>query len=328
MNQVEQTKCCYKFAPIKELVILANVLGISKDELLSLAANASQSYHVREEQKEGGGTRTIVNARPLLKRIQRSIKTSFLDHVIYPRYLMGGIKDEIYPRDYKRNAELHSKAVILIREDILNYFPSITVRHIFSIWREFFRFAPAVAECLTKLTTRNGELPQGASTSNHLSNIIFWKCEPELYADFTGQGLRYSRIIDDVIVSSPKRRLDSRELATIVAKIYAMFGRNGFKPKRVKHGVESQAGRITVNKVIANRRASLSREKQSAIRAVVKRCEATPLNQHNTHAYRKLFLSAVGSVGTLKRFHRLDAERLLQRLHAVRPQKVGGTILA
>ena len=98
-----------------------------------------------------------------------------------------------------------------------------------------------------------------------------------------------------------------------------MLGRSGFKPKRAKHHVESPAGRMTVNKVVANRRASLSREKQSTIRAAVRRCETTPVNQYNSPTYRKLFTSVLGHVGTLKRFHPQDGERLLKRLKAVRP---------
>jgi hypothetical protein len=177
-----------------------------------------------------------------------------------------------------------------------------------------------VAQCLTKLTTRNGELPQGARTSNHLSNLVLWRVEPDVYAHLTARGLRYTRLIDDIIVSSHGRRLESPEIAAITARIYSMLGRNGFKPKREKHHVESPAVRMTVNKVVTNRRASLSHEKQSAIRAAVRKCETTPVNLHNSSAYRKIFLSVLGHVGTLKRFHPRDGERLLKRLEAVRPK--------
>jgi hypothetical protein len=127
MSQAEQIKPSYRFSPIANLLTLARTLGISQHELLDLSSQADCLYSVREEPKsDGRGTRVIVNAHPLLKRVQGKIKTEFLDKVIYPRYLMGGIKDKIFPRDYKKNAELHSGATILIREDILNYFPSVT----------------------------------------------------------------------------------------------------------------------------------------------------------------------------------------------------------
>lgn len=320
MNQAKQTKPLYRFAPVTKLATLARVLGISQEKLLHLCSQADHLYQAREEPKTGGGGfRTIVNAHPSLKLIQGRIKAVFLDRVDYPHYLMGGIRDKIFPRDYKRNAAIHSGAAILIREDIQSFFPSIKSHHVFAIWRDFFRFSDEVSECLTKLTIRYDELPQGARTSNHLSNLVLWKCEPELYVHLTALGLRYSRLIDDMIVSSPCRRLDRSEIAAIVARIYAMLGRYGFKAKRAKHGIESPAGRMTVNKVVVNRRPSLTREKQSAVRAAVRKCETTPANLHKTPAYRKLFLSALGHVGTIKRFHPQDGERLQNRLNAVRP---------
>ena len=76
---------------------------------------------------------------------------------------------------------------------------------------------------------------------------------------------------------------------------------------------------MTVNKLVVNERTSLTRETQSAVRAAVRKCETTPAHLHNTLPYRNLFLSVLGHVGTIKRFHSQDGERLQKRLNAVRP---------
>lgn len=54
---------------------------------------------------------------------------------------------------------------------------------VFDIWHRFFRFPPPVATQLTKLTTKDGLVPQGAKTSALLSNLVFLDEERRLVGD-------------------------------------------------------------------------------------------------------------------------------------------------
>src|SRR5690606_42051319 len=67
---------------------------------------------------------------------------------------------------------------IVINEDISGFFPSTSAEHVFNIWHELFGCSQEVSQCLTQLTTRRGELPQGAITSSFLANLVFWQDEP------------------------------------------------------------------------------------------------------------------------------------------------------
>lgn len=124
--------------------------------------------------------------------------------------------------DYKTNATLHAGSSIVINEDITLFFPSTSDTIVHNIWQHFFGFGNEVAECLTKLTTRQGELPQGAITSSFLANMVFWKDEPILQASFRARGIIYSRYVDDIAVSSVNF-LDKPTKTNVIASIYGML---------------------------------------------------------------------------------------------------------
>jgi len=141
-----QLRPFYKHAPIRRLDTLATALGVQLAALNELADHVPDLYRIRLKPKGNGEYREIADARQPLKAIQGCIKDLFLSRVEYPRYLMGGIRDRVFPRDYKRNAELHAGARVLIREDIQDFFPSVTFSHVYDIWTGIFRFEPAVSD--------------------------------------------------------------------------------------------------------------------------------------------------------------------------------------
>lgn len=261
------------------------------------------------EQKSDGTIRQTFDAKPLLKEIQSRIKLEILDRVKFPSYLTGGVKG----RDYKTNAELHVGATIVIAEDIGNFFPSVTDEKVFEIWRFFFRFSEPVARLLTKLTTKDGVLPQGASTSPQLANLVFWREEPVLQAKLANEGIVYSRFVDDVAVSS-KTFISNEKKKELVGAIYMLMRRNGLKPKRVKHELMTRRDRMTVTKLTVNQKAGLSKKVRSKIRAAVHRLEVAATPESSIH---NEFDSVLGKVNHMARFHPGEARLLKTRLQKI-----------
>jgi len=122
-------------------------------------------------------------------------------------------------------------------------------------------------------------------------------------------------------VSSPTRRLTHEEIGDVVARIVGMVGRYGFRVKRRKHAVESGNGRMTVNKVVVNRKTSLPSEKRSEIRTAVRSVETIYPLKKQEKRYAKLFERVAGQVSTLKRFHVREGKDLQERLTKVTPEK-------
>ncbi|BFI70086.1 reverse transcriptase family protein [Yersinia pseudotuberculosis] len=304
----------YKRQRIASLDALQAALGVSVEQLQSLAEHADNSYRVAKSViKPDGSTRHTYDAFKPLKDIHRKIKNHILDHVAYPSYLTGSIKG----CDYKVNAEIHTQAKIVISEDITAFFPSTTAKKVFKIWRDFFGFNSDVARCLTRLTTRKNELPQGAITSSFLANLVFWQSEPFLYEQFSMRHLKYSRYVDDIVVSS-KSFLDDVEKTEVICQIYGMLLTNGYHPKRAKHEISTSASRMEVTKLAVNIKPGLKKAKKSMIRAAVHRLETLISEGKEISFESGDFVEVMGQVQHMKRFHPGKAEALIKRLNTLK----------
>ncbi|MCG3462095.1 reverse transcriptase family protein [Xenorhabdus bovienii] len=304
----------YSRRRIHSMASLAKALNIPASELISLACRADRMYRLASSiPKADGSVRQTWDAHEPLKKIHRSIRRNILDHVTYPYYLTGSLKG----CDYKVNASLHAGATIVINEDITGFFPGTSAAVVHCIWRNFFCFGQDVADCLTRLTTRHGELPQGAITSSFLANLAFWDAESALHSSFKARGLIYSRYVDDIAVSS-ETFLDNSTKTEVIASLYGMLFRHGYRPKRTKHEIRTSGERMDVTKLSVNSKPGLSTSRQSQIRSAVNHIEQAFLRGEITVFDSGPYAQTLGQVHLLARFHPGKAEKLKQRLLALK----------
>lgn len=306
-------KLAYPCEPVGSLVALAKALGVSSEELIAIAGKANNLYRLAKPIMKSDGTiRQPFDALPSLKSIHRKIKNRILTKVIYPSYLTGSLKG----KDYKTNAELHVGSAIVICEDIKSFFPSVSDALIFDIWHKFFNFPENVATILTKLTSKDGALPQGAITSSFLANLVLWRSEPKLQEEFSKRGLVYSRYVDDIAISS-KSRITKSEQTKAIAQVYGMLSNIGLKAKRAKHETFSSNQRMITTKLVINKRAALPKNKRSEIRSAVFQIEKSLQTEKLTPEFATALKRASVQVGQLGRFHPTEAKRLKLRLRTV-----------
>lgn len=314
MNRLPNSSPLYSGQAIRRIESLSKALRCPPQRLGYIANNSDRLYRIAQEiEKSDGGKRITFDAKPALKEIHRRIKVEILDRVVFPKYLTGSIKG----RDYKTNAELHVGAAIVIAEDIGSFFPSTTAAHVFDVWRHFFGFSDEVARLLTALTTRNGELPQGAITSPHLANLVFWRDEPALHDRLAANGIVYSRFVDDVAASS-KTPISSEQKTEIVGAIFGLMLRYGYKPKRKKHELKTSRQQMTVTKLTVNDKAGLPRADRARIRAAVQHLEKLAGQAQSPVEQLHEYASVVGRVNHLARFHPGEAAVLKARIQALR----------
>ncbi|WP_126228568.1 reverse transcriptase family protein [Burkholderia ambifaria] len=314
MNQSTTNCPSYDAKPIRLITSLAKALETDENQLLLLADEANELYRIAKKiRKPDGSLRRTYDALPRLKDIQRRIKFRILDRVTFPSYLTGSLKG----RDYKVNAALHSGAKILIAEDIGSFFPSTSASRVFDIWKNFFGFGHEVACCLTKLTTLRNELPQGAITSAHLANLVFWREEPQLRTRLDQSGIVYSRFVDDVAVSS-RSVIEPAQKTEVVTSIYGMMIRHGYRPKRTKHELHTARNRMVVTKLTVNAKPGLEKTERSKIRAMVHELERLSESLDNTQAILDRLNSVAGKINMLGRFHPGKAQSLKKRLLEVK----------
>lgn len=296
----------YLHHPIRDLTSLANLLEVSPGKLLHLSGRANELYVPKIRHKRSGEAQQAWNARVELKAVHNLLKHRVLGKVQFPTYLQGGIRDRAHPRDYARNATMHVGASCIVSFDIENFFPSVTTETVEGIWKEFFGFGDAPARVLTALTTKDGALPIGAKTSNHLANLVFHKSEHELVSYLSSQGWRYSRLNDDINISSVAPQ-DSRAISSATRTVIGFVNRHGLKIRRPKYRIQYSHRPMIVNQLVVNRRTSLTRQKRSEMRSYIYH-RLVEANGQKRMAYLSVEVS--GKLCHLCRFHPIVARRM------------------
>jgi hypothetical protein len=305
------SKPTYRCKPIRSVSALARALRLDVTTLIDAANAANLNYRVVPPKP--GSTRQIFDALGLLKDIHRRIKLTIFDQVMFPSYLHGSLKG----CDYVTNASLHTNKKLLICEDVKQFFPSVGLTFVEDVWCGFFGFSSDVASLLTKLTTKDGTLPQGAITSSFLANLVLWRDEPLLHAKLATRGITYSRYVDDMAMSSVNY-MSKVDQTWAIAQLYGMLRRNGLKAGRTKHEIFSSSEPMIATKLIVNRKPALEQKKRSQVRSQVRQLEIAHADGTDTEIVRSLTVKASQRVGQLGRFHKTQADHLKNRIGAVR----------
>lgn len=296
---------------------LASAIEIEKERLFSISANADNHYFPERQEwnKRKKKSRLINEPFEELKDIQRRMIKVFFNAVQFPDYLSGGIKG----RNHLNSSRQHTKSIIVLTDDIHNFFASVQISLVQRVWQEFFGFPEQVATILTKLTTVRGFLPQGARTSTYIADLIFFDSEPQLVATLRKRNLIYTRHVDDMNVSS-RRLLSSETINFVRSRTCDMLNEKGFdisakkrqkqdltKPCRV-HGLLTNAGRLTKGK-----------KEISKIRVAIKQLsDALRSETANLSAVETMFDKALGRVSELQQYQPEKAKTFRIDLNAVR----------
>lgn len=290
----------YKGDEIASSDALAEVLGLTSPQLHQLAANASKMYRENPQRKKDGSLRMTWDAHPQLKKAQKQINLRIFGRILFPLYLQGSIRDRAYPRDYARNANIHSGAAVTIAIDIQDFFPSITPDQVLSAWLGVCHFPWQVAELLTRLTTKDSFLPQGAPTSSYLANLVLWENEHELVRTLQTRGWHYSRLTDDITLSK-KAPVEKDEITRTTCTAIGFIQRNGFTVKRSKLKVMKRNVPMTVNNLVINEHPALPKAERRQIRAQLHQAKLALAS--GTLVDAQAINSARGKVGKVVRFH-------------------------
>ena len=118
-------------------------------------------------QENNDGIRKLLVPNYSLKKIHKRI-TFLLQKITLPMCMYGSIPK----RSHILNVKQHLNQTHFCTIDLENFFPNINHHHVFEMFRRN-DFSPSVSRILTKLTTYRKSLPQGASYSNVIANLVF-----------------------------------------------------------------------------------------------------------------------------------------------------------
>jgi RNA-directed DNA polymerase len=140
--------------------------------------------------------RHIVKPIPILKIKQKQIN-SFIQTIPLPSSMFGGIKE----RNNLQNAAPHKNSRFFLTIDLKSFFSNITNTNVNRIFRSC-GFSWREARILTKLTTYQGSLPQGAPTSTTLANLVFSSTALRLEKFCSGKKIIFTNFVDDLTFSA------------------------------------------------------------------------------------------------------------------------------
>lgn len=179
-------------------------------------------------------SRIINPPKDELKTIQKRINSYLVENITMPEYAFGGIKH----KDNIRNARYHKGQKFVFQTDLKDFFPFITHKMVYEMFVSN-GFSHDVSSLLTKLTTYNGHLPQGAPTSTTIANLVFVPTGVELQAIADREGLRFTTFVDDITMSS------QTDFKHVVPEIVETIVSHGFKISQGKTTYKSGITEVT-----------------------------------------------------------------------------------
>lgn len=312
----------YPNKPIASTKVLAKTLGVNHALLLRIAKDTSNSYTTFTIDSKGKD-RIVHEPKIQLKYIQKKINKEILSKTFFPSYLMGGISDPTSKRDYLENSKRHLRKSSLINLDIENFYHSIKREHVVKVFKHLFKFSDSVSETLSDLVTLKEEVPQGACTSSYIANLIFFNSEYAIVSKFRSNGLSYSRLLDDITISSEKI-LTSAQKNWAISEVAGMVTNYDLKLKNSKTRVEDRHNPHSRYEVtgawVKFGEPKLRKKERNKIRHEVYICEALYQQDPTTEEYHKRWNKTSGKVAKLTRFsHKREAEKLRERLSCILP---------
>lgn len=202
---------------------LAFILKVDLKEIQSILKDIDKYYREKiivktdkfgkpKLDSKGNPKQRIINPSiNRLKVIQKRIQKNILLKLHMPDYAYGAVKG----RDNVINAKKHQGKKYKFTTDLKDFFPSITNKSVYEMFVEE-KFSHEVSSLLTKLTTYNGKIPQGAPTSSTLANLVFRKTGNILDNFSKENGLTFTSFVDDMTFSSPN---DFKELVPEILDI-------------------------------------------------------------------------------------------------------------
>jgi retron-type reverse transcriptase len=281
-------------------------------------------YVYRWVKKRSGGARLIEAPKKKLKRVQRVILDEILDRVP-PHPAAHGF---IAGRSICTNAAPHAGQRVVVKLDLENFYPSVSLNRVAAIFRSL-GYSREAAIWLGRLTTaalparlaresasnpalrpyRGRRLPQGAPTSPALANLSAFALDLRLAGMARSFGAQYTRYADDLTFSGDEQFL--RSLAVFIPLVSQIVRSEGFALNKNKRKVIRSSQRQTVTGVVVNIRPNIARRDYDAIKAILTNCIRRGPSTQN-HARHENFAAHLrGRVAHVTQLNPTRGEKLL-----------------
>lgn len=315
---------------IGSVAALRDALGISQSELaLALALPASERYGERSVPKPNGAVRTVHNPHHLIRKIQRRVNRRIFANprvISWPDHVFGSIPNDdlsISPaaeKDYVNCARQHCRAKSILSVDIKDFFDNIHKDRVEEIFKDFLKCGTEVSRILADLCCKEDHVVQGALTSSYIATLCLYSNEGSVVQRLRHKGLRYTRLVDDITVSST---VYNYEFGYVLRQIEGMLDEVGLPLNLDKTRIQNAGMRplIVHGLRVDFHEPRLPPDEPKKIRASVKNLEflASTPGYRASRTYRRDFNRCLGRVNKLHRVGHSQHRPLLRRLRCIAP---------
>lgn len=308
---------------------LCAALDITLAELDAALALSESDMYVRDKtEKSDGSFRVIHKPHFLLRKIQRRINKRIFQKLIrWPSYVFGSVpntnekENNIFEnKDYVSCAAKHCGAKSLLKLDIKDFFDNIHSFHVKEMFKGFFKYSDEISEVLTKISCYGDVVVQGALTSSYIASLCLWDEEHKIVERLKRKNLVYTRLVDDITVSSKISRFQFDNAQSLITKMLQDkdLPINLTKTRVVHACIEP----LTVHGMRINfNEPRYPSDEVRKLRAAVKNIEklSSEPGYRTTFAYRKDFNRCMGRVNKLKRVKHQKHQTLVNKLKLILP---------
>lgn len=306
-------------------------MDISEIELTAARSlSVEERYAKGEVRKKDGSARFVYNPHHLIRKIQRRINRRIFSNsnvISWPDHIFGSVpntedEDESLnlAKDYVSCARQHCGSKSILSVDVKDFFNNIHQEKVFDIFSKFLQYPAEVSEALADVCCRDGNVVQGALTSSYIASLCLYQVEGDIVKRLSHKGLVYTRLVDDITISSKtylydfdhtlgqvRRMLEDSDLPINLEKTKIQYAST--QPLLV-HGLR-----------VDFPEPRLPPDEPKRIRAAVKNLEllaATP-GYRASRSYRKDFNRCMGRVNKLQRVKHSQHQYLVARLQKILP---------
>lgn len=221
--------------------------------------------------KRDGSLRTITAPKRRLKALQRWALRNVYDKLP----VHGSAHGFLANRSIVSNARVHAGAEVVVKVDIKDFFPTVSLRRVKGLLRKA-GLPERVATLLALLSTEsprepmqfrgktlyvaNGPraLPQGAPTSPAITNAICLRLDRRMSGLARSLGFRYTRYADDLTFSwhapeqAPKGTLPKAPVGLLLRGVKTILRGEGFVIHPSKTKIMRDGGRQIVTGLVIN----------------------------------------------------------------------------
>lgn len=259
-----------KAKPILDTQHFSRVVGYSQQFLFSVSASPSHFYREYRIPKKSGGVRTINEPLPTLKAVQKFIADEILRDVEPHKSAKAYRKNHTL----RGNATIHRRRAHMLKIDIKDFFPSISVHSIYALFYDL-GYTQQVARLLTGLCTLNKGLPQGAPSSPILSNLVMRAFDKVVFDHCVEQKIFYTRYADDLVFSS-----EEDNLKPLIPFIRGQLKKMGLEFNAKKTSVSGTGSRKYVTGIVVNERLNILKQDRKNLRKEMYYIKKFGLNGH------------------------------------------------